>query len=1153
LVLNGVGQIGYDIKQNIILTNTNEDYTEKVDNNQLNGYYGVFTENQGQLGNDNIHFYLNGGGLWFTNSGVWFELSEDINDEQRYLGLNLPAGNSILNDKIRSEKPIHGTPTYPDFDGFDTQESEPIEYKRAVLKQEFVGANDVQPFGSERLRWNSNYFYGKDSSKWHTNVPNYQEIVYENIYEKIDLRYYSSEEGLKYDFILHPGASIEQIKLHYQGAMGLEIDQLGNMHIKTQIFNLVDRNLFIYQDVEGEKKRVDGSFKLYNDFEFGFQIEDEYDLTNDLIIDPVLKYSTFLGGTRDDTIYAVKADSDGFAYLTGKAESSDYPTTSGVFDSSYNGLGDVYITKLKQDGSEPLYSTFVGGSNQGEVGWDLAIDTQGNAYVTGRTQSTDFPTTPGAYADEFQGGLSDVFVFKLNPTGSQLLYSTYVGSPGNDYSRGIAVDASGNAYVGGDTPSSTFPTTSGAYSQIHNGDSDTFVFKLNSGGTNLIYSTFVGGSDMDLGRALAIDPTGNAYITGDTDSSNFPTTIGAYDRSFAGTWDDAFVYKLNPSGSSLVYSTFIGGTDHEAGYSIKADSSGNAYIGGYTYSTNFPTTTGAYDRSYNGDGDIVVFKLNPSGSSLLASTFIGGSDLDVAEGLDIDQYGNMYASGRTTSTDFPTSNGAYDSSHNNNWDIFIIKLSNSCSKLQYSSYLGGSDMDWGMRIAVDPNGNAYTIGFTYSSDFPTTPGSFDTSYNGGDDVVVAKFSLNPKIEIKSISILNLDQITSTVYSCLCPYTFSVVVNNSLSLADLDEVKLVIDPLGNNIQLSWERATGLFSEINDPYDYVYLGHSSLAYNDSNEKWTVDFDITFDWSYPDEKFIDVQAYSTSLNLPITWFNQSNLFRVENDLMFSGELSVKNETGRQLENYSLVHGGDKLTWTGLTPVYEGTTNVHPLNQAFDISIWDQSNNSWTCSPSIGEVFCLETIVNQSTNTHGERYRINITGIPEDSDKTYTLFYLKIDGDNVSFINPLPDNNTWQTNSEVKFGISIEDEGGGGVNRSSILWSHSINDGTSWSPWKSASKLIIANDTVTAKDKADLIDGTENLIRWQAYDTLGNGPGYSNEYMIPVDTTEVTFSNPVPQEIFEETSEDLEVGITIWDNTSGVDSSTIDYAISLDLESYY
>ncbi len=389
-----------------------------------------------------------------------------------------------------------------------------------------------------------------------------------------------------------------------------------------------------------------------------------------------LLYSTYLGGggTVYEECFAIGVDGNGSAFVTGRTLSESFPTTLGAFDTAYHNGGDAFVTKLSADGSQLLYSTYLGGSLN-DTGWGLAVDGAGSAYVSGSTASGDFPTTAGAWDTDAFG--YDCFVTKLNAGGSGLHYSTFLGGSGTDTCEAVALDKQGNTYLTGSTTSGFFPTTVGAYDTSFNDAlfADPFVTKLNASGTGLVYSTFVG---VGSAAGIAIDATGSAYITGFTDSNGFPTTLGAFDASYNGG-GDAFVSKLNAAGSALVYSTYLGGSTpvgEDRGLSITV-SGNNAYVTGATFSSNFPTTPNAFDQSWNGQFDAFVTQLSGSGSALVYSSFIGGSSYDNWARADIEaRNGNVFLTGSTLSNNFPTTAGAYDTTHNGSGydDAFVTKF-----------------------------------------------------------------------------------------------------------------------------------------------------------------------------------------------------------------------------------------------------------------------------------------------------------------------------------------------------------------------------------------------------------------------------------------------------------------------------------------------
>src|SRR2546425_868232 len=356
-----------------------------------------------------------------------------------------------------------------------------------VIRMRFQGANpDAKITGLEKLPGIVNYFIGQDRKKWRTNIPAYARVKHKDVYPGIDIAYYGNQRQLEFDFIVAPGANPNVIKLAVEGADRLDVDAQGDLVLHVGDGQLRLQKPLVYQAMKGIRQEVSGSYVLTSPNQVRFQVA-AYDASRPLIIDPVLFYSTYLGGSGDD------------------------------------------------------------------IGNSIAVDDAGNAYVTGQTDSTNFPTTPGAFHTTSGGG-EDAFVTKLNPTGSALLYSTYLRGA---FGESIAVDAAGNAYVAGIARPTDFPTTLGAFQPASGGGGDAFVTKLDPTGTALVYSTYLGGSDFDVARGIAIDAAGNAYVSGFTASTNFPTTLGAFQTTYGGGVFAAFVTKLDPTGSFLVYSTYL--------------------------------------------------------------------------------------------------------------------------------------------------------------------------------------------------------------------------------------------------------------------------------------------------------------------------------------------------------------------------------------------------------------------------------------------------------------------------------------------------------------------------------------------------------------------------------------------------------------------
>jgi hypothetical protein len=638
----------------------------------------------------------------------------------------------------------------------------------ALLRMKLVGANPhAKVSGLEELPGRSNYFIGSDPKEWRTNVPNYAKVKYANVYPGVDLVYYGNQGKLEYDFVVQPGADPRQIALdvgaglvpaqggHPQG-VPLRIGTDGDLVVTTDGGEVTFHKPIVYQPTTYNEPRttnqelVESKYAVKGD-QVSFEVA-SYDKRRPIVIDPVLAYSTYLGGSYEDWGSAIALDASGNTYVAGSTHSSDFPTAPGASRSpcvgTYLPLPEfAFVSKLNAAGTL-VYSTYLGGCSyyyQGELyipdsyGQGITVDASGNAYVTGTTQYSGFPTTPGAFQTANRGEWN-AFVSKLTAAGSGLPYSTYLGGSGRwDGGNAIAVDSSGNAYVTGQASSYDFPVTPGAFQTTCGsgrapGTNDciqgnNFVSKLNSAGSALTYSTFLSGSGADWGSGIAVDASGNAYVTGAA-SADFPTTPGAFqDPSNQGS----FVTKLNAAGSTLVYSTSsIGGS------AIALDSAGDTYITGSAYSSDFPTTPSAFQTTWGGGSDAFISKLNATGAALLYSTYLGGTGGDGGSGIAVDAAGNAYVTGSTSSSDFPITPDAFQTTYGGNGNAFISKLNAAGSALLYSTYLGGTGGDGGSGIAVDAAGNAYVAGGA-GSDFPTTPGAFQTTFAGFGDAFISKF------------------------------------------------------------------------------------------------------------------------------------------------------------------------------------------------------------------------------------------------------------------------------------------------------------------------------------------------------------------------------------------------------------------------------
>lgn len=609
----------------------------------------------------------------------------------------------------------------------------------AIVRLKFIGANPaVTPIGLNELPAISNYMIGNDPTQWRTGVPHYQKVHYQELYPGIDLLFYGNQQRLEFDFIVAPGADPNVVQLKLEGAEGIDRDAEHGVILNTAMGEVRLQKPAIYQTKDGVQKTISGNYKVTGQ-DIGFAM-DPYDAQNTLVIDPVLEYSSYLGGRRDDYANAIAVDDFGYAYIAGTTSSTDFPITPGVVQIKANKRTNAFVAKVDPASSTLIYATYLGGG-QDDRGLGIAVDNFGNVYVAGTTYSKDFPVTPGALQPLLRGN-ADIFVTKLDSMGAALIYSTYLGgscrsrSMATDVPAGIQVDGAGNTYIAGYTSCRDFPTTLGAYQVGSAGGSiDAFVTKLNPAGSALIYSTYLGGQYSDYGNGIALDLDGNVYVTGATDSPNYPTTAGAFQPTkAAGT--DGFVTKLNATGSALVYSTYLGGRKSGKtimgsslpGFdwpeAIAVDDFGNAYVTGETDSQDFPVTPGVAQPNYGGgNSDAFVAKLGADGT-MIYSTYLGGRSSGGITGeagfaIAADSAGNAYITGHTNASDFPITTNAFQISYRGKTDAFVVKLNPDGSSLVYSSYLGGKGADHGYAVAVDSFGNAYVAGATNSQDFPT--------------------------------------------------------------------------------------------------------------------------------------------------------------------------------------------------------------------------------------------------------------------------------------------------------------------------------------------------------------------------------------------------------------------------------------------------
>src|SRR3984957_14450098 len=596
----------------------------------------------------------------------------------------------------------------------------------AVLRMKLIGANTgALVSGNAEQERMSNYFIGNDPSQWRTNVANYSQVRYQDAYPGVDLVYYGNQQQLEYDFVVAPGADPRTITLDVAADSDAHaaisstarprIADNGDLLVPTnggevrfhkpvvyQTSNSLDRHAIGGQPLAVEarnieaKNAIDGRWILKGGNRVGFEVA-AYDTSKPLVIDPALSYSTYLGGTGTDGAFGVAIDSAGNCYVTGFTSSTNFPTKNPYQKKNGGGI-DTFITKMNPTGTALVYSTYVGGSKT-EYPFAIAVDSTGAAYEVGNTGSPDFPVTP---TTAFQPTCLScalypaVFITKLSPSGTSLMYSTFLGGSGDNRAFGVALDPSNNVYLIGWTTSSDFPVTANAFqtSYVPGAVSNVFVTEINpaaSGAAGLVYSTYLGGSVQDVGFGIALDSNSNTYVTGYSYSLDLPVTTGAFQMTTT-TNGAAFVTKLNLAANGaagLVYSTYLGGTTGtSAGNSIRVDSNGAAYLTGYTCASDFPVTKGVFQSKFGGDctpagGDGFVTKLDPTGSTLVYSSYLGGSGDDVCFSIGLDSVNNAYIIGRSSSPNYPVTKGAFQNKTAGGYDTIYSIVNPTGTSLLY--------------------------------------------------------------------------------------------------------------------------------------------------------------------------------------------------------------------------------------------------------------------------------------------------------------------------------------------------------------------------------------------------------------------------------------------------------------------------------------
>lgn len=672
--------------------------------------------------------------------------------------------------------------------------------KQTTLRTVLQGGNrNARISGEQPAAGRANFLLGNDPSKWLRDVPNFGRVRYSDVYPDTDLIFYGNGHNLEFDFEVKPGGDPSRISLSWTGADQVKMDGNGDLLVATAAGEVRWAKPVIYQLKGNRRVPVEGAFRLKENVA-SFAVS-RYDRNATLVVDPTVSFATYIGGSSNESARAIGLDPSGNILIAGVTTTTTLPTASGVAQPGYAGgttdtiTGDAFVAKLNPAGTALVWITYLGGSMD-DVAFGMAVDAQGSSYLTGMTNSTNFPVMNAAYST-FRGArgnilnpMGDAFVTKLNSSG-QLVYSTYFGGTSDDMGTAIAIDTAGNAYIAGNTLSTNLPIGIGAFQNSFKGSGgnlaycggcgpvfltgDAFAAKFDPNG-KFLWTTYIGGSLDDFAMGIAVDSTG-VYLAGGTLSSDFPVSSGALQTKYGGASNnqaqpnihmgDGFVVKLDPPGSKLLYGTYLGGSQDDSIFAMALDSSGNVYVTGATVSSDFPVTSGVFQSANKGPstattatnhpvfvyGDGFAAKLNPTGTGLLYSTYFGGSGDDAGQAIAIDAAGNAYIAGQTASKDFPTvspTQTSYAGSGGESQvvgDAFLLQLDPKGAVELFGTYLGGNSDDAAAGIALDGSGNAYVTGYTLSNNFPATKGSFQTVFGGWTrsgapygDAFVAKFS-----------------------------------------------------------------------------------------------------------------------------------------------------------------------------------------------------------------------------------------------------------------------------------------------------------------------------------------------------------------------------------------------------------------------------
>ncbi|HEY3779554.1 MAG TPA: SBBP repeat-containing protein [Fimbriimonadaceae bacterium] len=637
-----------------------------------------------------------------------------------------------------------------------------------VVRMSFENALPGASLGLSQQPGDFNYFVGSDHSRWASNVRRFAQTS-AGLYKGISARYYFSQGSPRYDLIIQPGADPSKALMRYEGATSLRVLANGSLEIGTSLGTVEQRGLLAYQSTVTGNSKVQCQM-VADGNTVHFQLG-SYDKSKELVIDPLI-FSTFMSGAAGSTNnsslgVAVASDSSGNAVVLGYTGDAQFPTTTGAYKTTFTSYQDIFVSKISANGSTLMYSTFVGGNYNSTTPTAIALDSSGEAFITGYTYSPDYPATAGAYQTKVMS-VPSAFVTKVNATGTALSYSTLIGGGGADNPTAIALDSSNNAVIVGYGEENAWPTTTGVIQPTQNqNSSECLIAKVSANGSQLLFASYLGGIASSLGdqaTGLALDSSANLYITGNTWSTDFPVTAGSYQPTLTGS-DTGFVVKLNSTCTAEIFGTFLGGDHGAQPTGIAVTASGQPVVVGTTQSSDFPLTAGAFQTTPADEQSSFVSALSADGKSLVGSTLLSGSVEDNAWAVAVDKSGNIVVAGQAQSADFPTTSNALQPTSPVATNGFVTKLPINCTTLLYSTYFGGENDDLIQGLSLDPSGNAMVTGWTASPDLPISAGAFQST-----NIAYADNNLEATTFVANISLGGSSGTTQSVTLSLAPST-----------------------------------------------------------------------------------------------------------------------------------------------------------------------------------------------------------------------------------------------------------------------------------------------------------------------------------------------------------------------------------------------